>query len=272
MSRPRWFVWMVRRAYPGRFALARLTRRFPSLGRVADHLLFEGDEIVYLPRDGVIEMGEDLPRPEGMILPSEVIDHFLDKAPFLWVMDRCICRQASRCRDYPVDMGCLFMGDAARGINPRLGHQVDREQARVHLRRCREAGLVHLVGRNKLDTLWLGVKPGRELVTVCSCCPCCCLWRMLPELSPLISGKVNRMPGIIVEVGEECRGCGKCAEEGVCLVRAIELRDGKACISEECLGCGRCVEFCPHGAVRLRMDDLRAVESVISRLEPLFDL
>ena len=272
MSRPRWFVWAVRKTFPSRFTLARLTRRFPRLGRVADNLLFEGDDIIYLPWDRVIEVGEDLPGPDGTVLPSRVIEHFIDRASFLWVMDRCICREASSCRDYPIDLGCLFLGEAARGINPKLGHEVDKEGAREHLRRCREAGLIHLVGRNKLDTVWLGVKPGRELVTVCSCCPCCCLWRMLPELTTLISGKVSRMPGVSVEVGDDCRGCGRCTDEGVCFVRAIELREGKARITDGCRGCGRCVEACPHGVIHLKLTDPRSVELAIERLEPLFDL
>jgi len=51
------------------------------------------------------------------------------------------------------------MGAAAMGIHPRFGRPVDRDEALDHVRRCREAGLVHLVGRNRLDTVWLGVGP-----------------------------------------------------------------------------------------------------------------
>jgi hypothetical protein len=75
-------------------------------------------------------------------------------------MNSCICREAERCEDYPIDLGCLFLGEAALGINPQLGRRVTKEKALQHVRRCREAGLVHLIGRNKLDTMWLGVGPG----------------------------------------------------------------------------------------------------------------
>jgi hypothetical protein len=39
-----------------------------------------------------------------------------------------------------------------------------------------------MIGRNKIDTLWMGVGPGYKLMTVCNCCPCCCLFKTLPNL------------------------------------------------------------------------------------------
>jgi ferredoxin len=271
MSRPLWFVGLIKKTFPQRFTAARMTRRVPFLGRLAERLLFQGDDIVYLPMDRAVPVGEEVGMPEGTVVPSQVIDYFIDRAPFLWVMDRCICRDAQGCRDYPIDLGCLFMGDAARGINPALGRQVSQEEAREHQRRCREAGLVQLVGRNKLDTFWLGVGPGEKLVTVCNCCPCCCLWKMLPEITPLVSGKVHRMPGVKVEVGEACTGCGRCLE-GVCFVGAVRMQGEQAVISEDCRGCGRCATVCPQGAIKVSLPASDAVEKVIERLEPLFDL
>ena len=69
------------------------------------------------------------------------------------------------------------MGEAAHGINPQLGRKVSKEEALEHLKKCREAGLVHVIGRNELDALWLGVRPGYKLLTVCNCCHCCCITR-----------------------------------------------------------------------------------------------
>ncbi|HSJ54477.1 MAG TPA: 4Fe-4S binding protein, partial [Anaerolineae bacterium] len=119
-------------------------------------------------------------------------------------------------------------------------------------RRCREAGLVHMVGRNKLDTLWLGVGPGQKLLTICNCCPCCCLWRVLPHISAQIGAKVRAMPGVSVRVGEGCIGCGTCV--GVCFVEAVTVVDGRATIGEGCRGCGRCAEACPQGAIEVVID------------------
>ncbi|MDY6794139.1 MAG: hypothetical protein SWK76_02475 [Actinomycetota bacterium] len=59
------------------------------------------------------------------------------------------------------------------GINPKLGRRVTREEAREHVRRCREAGLFHIIGRNKIDMVWLNIRLGQRLLTICNCCPCC---------------------------------------------------------------------------------------------------
>jgi ferredoxin len=186
-------------------------------------------------------------------------------------MDACICRDASGCRDYPVDLGCLFLGEAAAGINPKLGRRVTRKEALTHVRRCREAGLIHLIGRNKLDTIWLGIGPGDRLLTVCNCCPCCCLWRVLPHLSERIGDRITRMDGVTVQVSDRCIGCGICMD-GVCFVDAIRLSGERAVIGEACRGCGRCVDACPQKAIELTVAHSRFVEAAIGRIASLVDV
>ena len=269
MARPLWFVELLKKAFPQRFLLARMTH-LPLFGRAVDHLLFQGDDILYLPKDRVIRIGASLDMPEEMALPSQVVEHFIERARYHWVMNACICRDAQGCKDYPIDLGCLFLGEAAAGINPKLGHRVTKEEALAHVRRARELGLVHLIGRNKLDTVWLGVGPGTRLVTICNCCPCCCLWRIAPHLAPSIGAKISRMPGVSVAVTGRCSGCGACTR-GVCFVDAIRMDGRRAAISDACRGCGRCVDICPHKAIEISYDP-QAVGRAIARLSPLFDL
>jgi NAD-dependent dihydropyrimidine dehydrogenase PreA subunit len=273
MSRPLWFVQLIKKMFPNRFAAARATK-VPIVGGIFDRWLFEGDDLMVLPRDQAIEtieINHSLGRPGETVLPSEVVEHFIEQASVHWVMDACICRDASQCEDYPTDLGCLFLGEAALGINPQLGRRVTEEEALAHVRRCREAGLVHLVGRNKLDTVWLGVGPGDRLLTVCNCCPCCCLWRVLPHVAPRIGAKVTRMPGLTVTVNGRCAGCGACTE-GVCFVDAIHLVDGRAAISDACRGCGRCVDVCPQEAIEITIDGGQLVGEAIGRISPLVDV
>jgi ferredoxin len=270
MSRPVWLVQLIKKTFPSRFAAAKATR-VPILGSMIDRWLFEGDDLIYLPKDKSIKINHSFATPGEMVLPSQVVEHFIQEANYHWIMNFCLCRDARQCQDYPIDLGCLFLGNAAVGINPKLGHRATKEEALEHVRRCREAGLVHLIGRNKLDTVWLGVGPGNRLLTICNCCPCCCLWRVLPYISPQISSKVTRMPGVSVTVSDRCIGCGTCTQD-VCFVDAIHLVDDHAVISEACRGCGRCVDVCPQAAIDLSIEYSRCVEKSIARISPLVDV
>jgi len=270
MSRPLWFVRLLERAFPSRFLLAKTTR-VPLLGRLLDRVFFDQDDLIYLPHDRVIPVHSLIETPDEVVLPSQVVEQFIEMARVHWVMDSCICRRAERCQDYPIDLGCLFLGEAALGINPRLGRRVSREEALEHVRRCREAGLVHMIGRNKLDTIWMGVGPGDRLLTICNCCPCCCLWRVLPHMAPDIGRKITRLPGLTVSVNGACTGCGACTD-GVCFVDAITLVDGHATISEQCRGCGRCALACPAGAIDVNFGRSDFVDQCIRRISHLVDL
>jgi ferredoxin len=274
MARPLWFVELLKKTFPSRGLIARMTK-VPLVGRVVDKMLFEGDDIMYLPKDNVvqktIQINKALEKPIDTALPSAVVHHFIEKANYHWIMNFCLCRDASKCEDYPIDYGCLFLGEAVLDINPQLGRRVTREEAHEYARKCREAGLVHLIGRNKLDASWLNVSPGDKLLTICNCCPCCCLWKMLPELNPEISRKITKMPGVDVRVTDNCVGCGTCTE-GVCFVDAITLVDGKARIGAECRACGRCVEVCPNDAIELILQDAEFVGESIQRVDSLVDV
>jgi ferredoxin len=274
VGRPVWFVNLIKKTFPGRFRIAQLTH-VPLIGRLIERGLFAGDDIIYLPRDAVarqvIPVNQPIARPADVVLPSRVVEHFIERASYHWIMNFCICRDASHCQDYPTDLGCLFLGEAVLGINPRLGRRVSRDEALEHARRCREAGLVHLVGRNKLDTVWLGATPGHRLLTICNCCPCCCLWKVIPRLDPSLSARISRMPGVTVTVTARCAGCGTCTR-GVCFVDAIRLDGQHAVIGDACRGCGRCVEVCPQQAIELTIDDAQFVERTIERLARLVDV
>jgi len=46
-------VKFLKRAFPHRFLIAKLTRT-PILGGIIDHMLFDGDNMIYLPKDQVM--------------------------------------------------------------------------------------------------------------------------------------------------------------------------------------------------------------------------
>jgi ferredoxin len=270
LTRPLWFVQLLKKAFPSIKFLAKLTN-FPLLGRLFDYLLFKEDEIIYLPKDEVIEVNQGLNPPDNYAVPSEILKYFIEKANYLWIMDFCICRASMECEDYPIDLGCLFLGKGVLDINPKLGRQVDKKEALEHLQKCRDAGLVHMIGRNLLDKQWLGVKDGSKLLSICHCCPCCCLWRVSPILDPQIGSKVKKIPGVEVLVNNSCVGCGTCTDN-VCFVDAIYMENQTAHISEECRGCGRCVEVCPEGAIDLKVNDREYIHQAIKKLDKVINV
>jgi len=262
--------------------MARMTN-LPILGPVMEYIFFEEDDMIVLTKDSVIKgaVGEltvievnVMVEPVDTVLPSKVVEHFIRNSKYIFLMNRCMCRDANHCKDYPIELGCLFLGRGVLKIDDNLGRRVTQEEALEHLRRCREAGLVHLIGRNKIDSVWLNTGPKEDLLSLCSCCPCCCLWKMIPEFSPEISGMVTMMPGLTIHVDEgKCTGCGGCERSGVCYVDAIKVKGNKAAINEAyCKGCGRCIEVCPSSAIELMIDDPSFMESSIKRIETLVDI
>ncbi|MHA2070733.1 MAG: DUF362 domain-containing protein [Candidatus Thorarchaeota archaeon] len=265
---------MLKKTFPNVQMIAKATK-IPIIGRIVDYMLFQGDDIIYLPKNSVakkvISVNQAVAQPDETVLPSQIVHHFIDKANFHWIMDFCICRDSLKCEDYPIDHGCLFLGEAAKGINPQLGRAVTKEEAHEYVRKCDDEGLVHLIGRNKLDAVWLDANPGEKLLTVCNCCPCCCLWRTLQDINPDIAQKITKMEGVRVEVTDACVGCGTCTE-GVCFVNAISLVNDRAVISDECRGCGRCIEVCPEEAIKLHIDDPNFFDKSVKRVSEVVDV
>ena len=270
MARPLWFVKLLKRAFPNVKFIAKLTN-LPILSTIFDHLLFKGDNIIYLPQDKVIEINKSMGEYNEIVLPSQVLEYFINKARHHWIMNFCICRTSMKCQHYPIELGCLFLGEAVLDINPQLGRLVSKEEALEHLKKCKAAGLVHMVGRNRLDAQWLGVKPGEKLLSICNCDPCCCLWRVSSILAPKIGSKIKKMPGIKIQVTDKCIGCGTCTK-GVCFVNAIEIKNNRAIISNECRGCGRCVDICPQKAREIIFEDANYVKKSIEEIDNVVDV
>jgi hypothetical protein len=129
MARPVWLVELIKKSFPGRFLAARVTRA-PVIGKLIERMLFQGDDLVYLPKDRSIQIHAAIERPADMVLPSQVVEYFIEQASYHWIMNFCLCRDSNHCQDYPVEYGCLFLGEAVLGINPALGRRATKEEAR----------------------------------------------------------------------------------------------------------------------------------------------
>ncbi len=262
------FVNMLKELYRHADFLAKLTE-LPFIKKYLEKLVKTG-EMMYLTQDKVININQKVEKSNDTVLPSKIAEYFVNKTNYHWVMNFCICRDSLKCENYPRHFGCLFMGEAALGINPKIGRRVSKEKALEHLKKCRDVGLVHVIGKNILDAKWLGVGPEDKLLTICNCCPCCCITRYAAKVR-FVSEPLKKMPGVQVRVTDKCIGCGTCTKD-ICFIKAIQIFNKRAIISELCRGCGRCVSVCPQKAIELTIDDDNFVEKSIRRIDKLVDL
>ena len=267
MRPSRRYTRLIEKFFPYRFKIAKLTK-IPLVKKIFKKMLFETNDLTYIPHDEIIEieLNEKIDSFENIVVPSKIVEHFINESSFRFIMDFCICRESMSCKNYPIELGCLFMGEAAKKIPLELGKEATKEEALDHVKKCRDAGLVHLIGRDKLDETWLGVGSKIPLVTVCSCCECCCLWKMKPLLHEELSSTIKKMPGIEIEVTDNCTGCGSCTKD-VCFTDGIQIKDGKAVLSSECVICGRCAENCPEQAIKITIKDADFIQQTIDRVK-----
>lgn len=202
----------------------------------------------WLPINEDIRLHEDAP------MPVDLLDRLIEEASHRVIYGRCECRNSMECRHYPVDIGCLLMGDSALEGNRKLFREASVEEARELVGRAVEAGLVPVVGKALIDNFIFGIRERHRLLSVCFCCECCCVTRYARH-SPLqvMETTFPRLPGVTVEVTEACDGCGACVDH--CYVQAMHVVDGRAVMAEHCRGCGRCATACPNDAIVVSVHD-----------------
>ncbi len=272
---------VIKYTFNTRFFLAKMCRKNSILARIVEMLFFEGDDIQVIPRDNTLRrntmesqsiiVNQAIPLPNNAILPSQVLNEMIKRSRYHFIMDFCICRKSNGCQDYPHDLGCLFLGKGTKRISAKLGRMVSQEEALEHVWKCQQAGLVNIIGRNKIDSLWLNTGPKEDLLSICHCCPCCCLWKMTPELPQDLAKGFSPMMGVEIILNEErCNGCGSCAQ-GTCFLDAITIDEKAIRNSGICRVCGRCVEICPQEALTIKIKE-DAVNRSIGRIEPLVDV
>ena len=118
----------------------------------------------------------------------------------------------------------MFIGPAVRSVDPEVGRLVSREEALAHLQEATDAGLVSCLGKFNGDAIALGVWQHKKLMTICHCCPCCCISTSIP----FASREAREHP-------EEARGCHGGCHRGLqrlrpvciaCIFKQMQLMDG----------------------------------------------
>jgi ferredoxin len=207
-----------------------------------------------------LPINEDIAQPESAPLPHEILDRFIEEASHRVVYNNCVCRQTEGCEHYPINIGCLQMGDSAMDSDPSLRREVDVDEAKQYVRDAIAAGLVPVVGKVRIDNFIFGIKDRSRLLTVCFCCECCCITRF-NRYAPAryIDQIFPRLDSITIDVTDDCTGCGTCEEH--CYIKAITVDGDRAVIGDMCRACGRCATVCPSSAVKISIDDPEFLES-----------
>ncbi|MEJ5378185.1 MAG: 4Fe-4S binding protein [bacterium] len=181
------------------------------------------------------------------ILAFEDVRHLVEEARSLAVT-RCTCRVIAQRCDKPLEV-CIQVNRAADyAVTRGTGRSVSKEEALEILRKCEEAGLVHVVdNRRELDHV------------ICNCCKCCCMnW-------PPVKAGVKRfvVPSrFAAKVDPKlCTRCETCLEKCYFDAISMEGEDNAALVDQhKCMGCGLCVAGCPSQAMTL--EEIRPEEFV----------
>ena len=273
MRRPRFAdisIFTLKYIFNWRFWIAEITKKSKTYKKVVDKMLFEDDEILVIPN--TINVNQKIESEGSEFLPTDVIKEVIKRCDDIVIMNTCLCRTSNNCEVYPQDIGCIFLGPTTRKIPRHIGHTATVEEALAQVDEADAAGLSHIIGRNKIDTVWMNVRPGKGLLTICHCCPCCCLWKVYPNLDSDISDKLEKLDGVEVTLHEDkCRLCKKCLDE-VCMFQAISLKDNKISIDKEnCKGCGLCTHACKFDAITIDYTD-ETIDNVVNRMDNLLEI
>lgn len=222
--------------------------RVPVLDRFIGPLLWNEKNVdaTYIP------VGEAVEVDPGGALPYVLIEDLIGSASKLFALNGCVCRTGHDCGDYPKELGCLFLGDAAGDIDPGLCRPVSLDEALEHARTARAHGLLPCIVHGSFDATLFRIDY-RRMLAICFCCNCCCAFRRDMKKGPeAYRERITRLPGLQVSGAGNCAGCGACVE--ACAFGAVELTPEGPLFAGYCKACGRCADACPHGNIHITLD------------------
>lgn len=187
------------------------------------------------------------------VVPYKHAKDIILKNPQNIIAYECACRAQKKDACKPTDV-CLVIGepfaDLVRMFQPFRSRRITPDEALWILKEEDERGHVH--------TAWFKTAMLDRFYAICNCCKCCCLgMKFMTEYNM----NVLLPSGYLAVIGEDCVGCGECAE--FCQFDAMEMisygkngKQKKRCeiIPENCFGCGICESKCKKEAIFLRLD------------------
>jgi UDP-glucose 4-epimerase len=270
-KRPNWWLTVLARIWPLTWISARATN-WPVAGKIVKLFalpLFtkKNLNISYIP------INEEMGGPKSTYLPREVASELIRRSAHRVIIERCTCRDAKQCTNYPIDYGCTLLGEGTKEIDPRIAKHVSIDEALSHLQKTLDRGLIPMIGRVKLDNFIWGVRDRGKLLTICHCCRCCCtIFASGKYLPKEAADSLIPLTGITISIDDDaCTRCETCVTE--CFMGALSLDGGKIVRDEaSCKACGRCVTICPQGAVSVTISDVqKTADLFMDRIKNIID-
>ena len=196
---------------------------------------------------------------EKTVIPLDMIRESLKHVSYIAGMDRCLCRDANDCQDYPHDLGCLFLGEAAKiVVRHDLGRRLTHGEACARVDEAARLGLMGQAVWIEVEQMLWGVPNDLmdHFLEICFCCPCCCItMKLARNATEKERHRFHPSGWTAVADTTKCTGCGECVNgRNGCPVEALSFgENGRIRIDQEhCVGCGICRSRCPNDAIRIR--------------------
>jgi ferredoxin len=192
---------------------------------------------------------------QSTVMPIQLVREAVERSTYRIILHNCLCRDGFECKDYPVDVGCLMLGEACRRmVATGIAKSVTVEEALAHLDKASLLGLVPICAWVEFEAIAKGIsdEDHTNYFEVCFCCPCCCIG--LHNYKHMF--KNEHMRSVMKSIGwraqctEECIGCGKCVD--VCPLACISQEGDVISVGETCVGCGLCAVHCPVNAIEMK--------------------
>lgn len=276
--RPAFWLPILAKIWPMTWKGARFVaalKPVPLLGALAEKLsmpMFTGKNlnVSYIP------IGETVTHDgRNSVLTKEIVAALIKRSSHRVIIGTCTCRDAKRCKNHPIDFGCIQLGEGTRQIDPRIARHVSVEECLDYLDKAVDNGLTPMVGRVRIDDILWGVKNEGRMMAVCLCCRCCCTIMNSGKYWPKeAAASIHRLKGLAIKNDpSKCIGCGKCRDG--CFMQAIHSAKagGMNIDNDLCKGCGYCVNTCEQKAMSAQCDNIDdAVEEFVHRVNSLLSI
>jgi electron transport complex protein RnfB len=153
----------------------------------------------------------------------------------------CICRKEKRL----LDKGCEHPLEACLSFGVGARYYIDQGKGRP----ISTAEALEILDRSEADGLVLMPNNSKDIMSICSCCGCCCGVMRSLKMQDRPADHVRSGFRAVIDTGA-CSACAVCLER--CPMDAIS-DEGKSMRIDtaRCIGCGLCTTTCDQSAISL---------------------